>query len=259
MSFKPVGLKILNAHMYYNDDKIFEDLALELFPGKWTCLLGTSGVGKTTLLKLVAGIFDADKTISSDESTVCTAEIKTSDNLPLAGRIAYMGQEDLLLPWLSILDNVLLGEKLRRTLSDKKIEHAKYLLKEVGLEKVIFSKPKSLSGGMKQRAALARTLMENKPLVLMDEPFSALDAITRYRLRKMSAELLKGRTVLLVTHDPIEAVCLGNYVQIMTGSPAKLKNVGGLSETKIPREPDSKEVLSKYAEIMKYMEEAVHL
>ena len=96
------------------------------------------------------------------------------------------------------------------------------MLVRVGLEGREGDRPARLSGGMRQRVALARTLMEDRPIVLMDEPFSALDAITRYQLQALAAELLAGRTVLLVTHDPLEALRLGHRVQVMAGAPARL-------------------------------------
>jgi putative hydroxymethylpyrimidine transport system ATP-binding protein len=95
----------------------------------------------------------------------------------------------------------------------------------VGLERQTEQLPATLSGGQRQRAALARTLMEDRPVVLMDEPFSALDAITRARLQALAATLLAGRTVLLVTHDPLEALRLGHRIQVMTGQPARIEGV----------------------------------
>ncbi len=135
------------------------------------------------------------------------------DGAGLDGRIALMAQQDLLLPWLSVRDNVLLGHRLRgasRAELRRLREPAAALLARVGLERDADRLPGTLSGGMRQRAALARTLMEDRPIVLMDEPFSALDVVTRHRLQDLAAELLVGRTVLLVTHNPLEALRLGH-------------------------------------------------
>ena len=115
-----------------------------------------------------------------------------------------MAQSDLLLPWLGALDNVLLGRRLRGERGGRRAARA--LLAEMGLAGSESLRPAALSGGMRQRVALARTLFEDRPIVLMDEPFAALDAITRTRLQDLAVARLGGRTVLLVTHDPLEAI-----------------------------------------------------
>ena len=132
-----------------------------------------------------------------------------------------MGQQDNLLPWLTVLGNVMLGARLRGEPPD--LAGAEALLGRVGLIPQRDQRPATLSGGQRQRAALARTLMEDRPVVLMDEPFSALDAITRARLQVLAAQLLAGRTVLLVTHDPLEALRLGHRIHVMAGQPARIE------------------------------------
>ncbi|MBT3917432.1 MAG: ABC transporter ATP-binding protein [Rhodospirillaceae bacterium] len=194
----------------FGDTVLFEHIEFDLPASEWTCLLGPSGVGKTTLLRLFAGLVP----------DVENVEVKCSDGRELKSRAAYMAQQDLLMPWLSVVDNVMLGERLRSEQPDK--ARALDLLARVGLTENANNLPAKLSGGMRQRAALARTLMEDRPVVLMDEPFSALDAITRIRLQDMAAELLKDRTVLLVTHDPLEALRLGDRIHVMSGRPVKL-------------------------------------
>jgi putative hydroxymethylpyrimidine transport system ATP-binding protein len=188
---------------------LFEELELELAGGLTTCLLGPSGVGKSSLLRLLAGLGPAP-----------TGCVQCDDGGPLAGRSAYMDQRDLLLPWLSGRDNVTLGARLRGDKPDR--ARADELLARVGLEDRQKDRPAMLSGGERQRLALARTLMEDRPIVLMDEPFSSLDALTRLKLQDLAAELLAGRTVLLVTHDPMEALRLGHRIFVMKGSPARL-------------------------------------
>ena len=192
---------------------LFEDLRLTLPARAWTCLLGESGVGKSTLLKLVAGLLPPDSNVT----------VTCDDGNPLAGRCAYMAQQDLLLPWASVLDNVTLGERLRNGRASRQTQdRARALLVRAGLADAIDALPATLSGGMRQRAALVRTLMEDRPVVLMDEPFSALDAITRIRLQELAADLLRDRTVLLVTHDPLEALRLGDRIHVLLGRPARL-------------------------------------
>ncbi len=204
------------ARLVYGGVALFDDLDFQLEAGRTTVLLGPSGVGKTSLLRLIADLASDEERAGRDDAVRC------SDGLPLAGRAAYMAQTDLLLPWLSALDNVMLGARLRGEAIAPARERATALLEAVGLAQVRHALPADLSGGMRQRVALARTLMEDRPVVLMDEPFSALDAITRHRLQGLSADLLRGRTVLLITHDPLEALRLGDAVYVMAGRPARL-------------------------------------
>ena len=203
------GVAVHNARLLYEGRPLFDGLDFALGAGRWTCLLGPSGVGKSSLVRLIAGL-------ASDS----TGTVACDDGHPLAGRVALMAQQDLLLPWLSALDNVVLGSRLRMTEPPR--AEAATLLTRLGLGAATHLRPAALSGGMRQRVALARTLMENRPVVLMDEPFSGLDAITRIRLQTLAAEELRGRTVLLVTHDPLEALRLGHRVFVMTGRPARL-------------------------------------
>ena len=207
-----LALRISSARLEYQGRALFDDLGFVLEGGLWTCVLGPSGVGKSSLLRLIAGLEGAN----AERVVTC------GDGRPLSGRFAYMAQQDLLLPWLSVLDNVLLGHRLRGTRDAEARQRAIGLLRRVGLAGREGDRPARLSGGMRQRVALARTLMEDRPVVLMDEPFSALDAITRYRLQDLAAELLLGRTILLITHDPLEALRLGHRIHVMSGRPARL-------------------------------------
>ncbi len=162
-----------------------------------------------------------------------------------------MAQTDLLLPWLNVLDNVLLGSRLRGERPDR--QRALELLARVGLADAALARPETLSGGMRQRAALARTLMEDRPVVLMDEPFSGLDALTRLRLQALAAELLAGRTVLLITHDPLEALRLGDQVLVMNGRPATLHILPDLPGIP-PRDPGDPAVQAAYRAILRRLE-----
>ncbi len=200
-----------NIHLSYDGSVLFENLNLTLAPKKWACLLGPSGVGKSTLLKLIAGL------------VAPALDCHVAQNAPRNdGQIAYMAQTDLLLPWFSALDNALLGARLRGAISTSVHAKAKKLFEHVGLAHAEKKYPHQLSGGMRQRVALVRTLLEDKPIVLMDEPFSQVDAITRFKLQTLAAELLKDCTVLLVTHDPLEALRLGHEIYILSGQPARL-------------------------------------
>ena len=187
--------------------RIFGPLQLDAPAGRWTCLLGPSGVGKSTVLRLLAGL---------DETIAFEGEVAAGDGAPLDGRAALMAQSDLLMPWLDVLGNVTLGARLRGERPAK--ARAQTVLARVGLAEHAAKRPHALSGGQRQRAALARTLMEDRPVVLLDEPFSALDARSRALMQDLAAELLEGRTVLHVTHDAAEAARLGHRVLLMTRS-----------------------------------------
>ncbi|WP_209506926.1 MULTISPECIES: ATP-binding cassette domain-containing protein [unclassified Ruegeria] len=184
---------------------LFAPLTLTLDAGAWTCLLGGSGVGKTTVLRLIAGL---------ETGAEFSGRITASDGQPVSDRVAYMAQDDLLLPWASVAQNVSLGARLRGEKVD--LDRRDRLIERMRLQDHMTKKPPELSGGQRQRVALARTLMEDRPIVLLDEPFSALDARTRADMQDLAAEALKGRTVLLVTHDPGEAARLGQSIVVMT-------------------------------------------
>ncbi len=201
------AVDIRGAVLSYGGVPLFDGLDIRLETGLWTCLLGPSGVGKTSLLRLIAGL-----------DSTAAGQVRTEP-------VAYMGQSDLLLPWASALDNAVLGARLRG--ERPKFKRAQRLLAEVGLANVE-AQPATLSGGERQRIALVRTLMEDRAVVLMDEPFGSLDAITRHAAQDLAAQMLAGKTVLLVTHDPLEALRLGDRIYVMTGRPAVLEALPAL-------------------------------
>ncbi len=224
----------------FGTDPLFDAIDFEVAAGQWTCLLGSSGVGKSTILKMFAGL---------DTGVSFSGSLGADDGLT-DGRIAMMAQNDLLLPWLSVSQNVCLGATLRGDTPDD--ARAADVLARVGLSEKSDSKPGQLSGGQRQRVALARTLMEDRPIVLLDEPFSALDARTRAQMQELASELLVGRTVLLVTHDPAEAARLGHVIKIMT--PSGIEDVvppGGA----VPRRFDAADVLRVQAELLTRLRE----
>ncbi len=238
---------VTGARLAHAGEPLFDGLDLTLPAGTWTALLGPSGVGKTSLLRWMLGLTLDD---------AAGGRIAGDDGAPIAGRAAYMAQTDLLLPWASVLDAVLLGHRLRRRpVGAAERQRALSLLAAVGLADSAAARPAELSGGMRQRAALARTLMEDRPVVLMDEPFSAVDAITRIRLQDLAARLLAGRTVLLVTHDPLEALRLADRIVVMAGRPARL---GAPLEPlgSPPRAVDDAEVLELQGVLLRRLAEA---
>lgn len=225
----------LNGSAKIDGVPVFDNAVLDVQPGQWTCLLGASGVGKSTILKLFAGLTDGLDFVG---------ECGTY-NGSLHGQVTLMAQDDMLLPWLTALDNVLLGARLRGDMVDRRRGNA--VLQKVGLSEHTIKKPRQLSGGQRQRVALARTLMEDRPVVLLDEPFSSLDALTRALMQELTSELLQSKTVLLVTHDPGEAVRLGHFIKVMTPS--------GITDFVPPQAPtprpvDDSEVLRTQAALL---------
>ena len=216
---------------------LFTGLDLFMAAGRWTCLLGVSGVGKSTLVRRIAGLATGAR---------FDGKIVASDGAELRGRASYMAQADMLLPWATAAQNVGIGARLRGQAPD--MDTCSALLDRVGLTAHAHKRPAELSGGQRQRVALARTLMEDRPLVLLDEPFSALDARTRMDMQDLAVELLAGRTVLLVTHDPLEAARLGHDIHVMDshGNAAVPPPPGA-----VPRPVDAPEVLRTQAALLR--------
>ena len=192
-------------------------VTLDIAEGEFVCLLGPSGCGKSTLLNIIAGLD------SADEGTVFTDGKQIGG--PGRDRMV-MFQESALFPWLDVLDNVMFGLKLKPGLS--KLEHrevAHFYLKLVGLEKFHHANIHELSGGMKQRVALARALAPNPRVLLMDEPFAALDALTREQLYGDLQRIWEQRkkTIIFVTHNVREAVCLGDRVVLFSANPGRIQ------------------------------------
>jgi putative hydroxymethylpyrimidine transport system ATP-binding protein len=223
----------------FDGKPLFQDLSLQLPGGRTTCILGPSGCGKSTLLKLIAG----------SVALPFSGQIRFEPRPEANRAVAWMAQNDLLLPWLPLVNNVLLGARLRHELSEPLRQKALHLIAEAGLAGYEQALPSALSGGMRQRGALLRTLMEERPVLLMDEPFSALDALTRVRLQNLAARLTTGATVVLVTHDPLEALRLGDRIVVLAGSPAQVAKIiepGGTT----PRQADDPALAGHYAPLL---------
>ena len=192
------------------------DVTMDIAEGELVSIVGPSGCGKSTVLKIVSGLHAADEGV---------IEIGNEQSPFTPGRdIGMVFQQALLLNWRTVLDNVLLPAEILGLPRGESRERAENLLDLVGLTKFKSAYPRQLSGGMQQRASIARALVHDPKLVLMDEPFGALDALTRER---MNLELLRiwresRKTILFVTHGIQEAVLLGTQVAVMTPSPARM-------------------------------------
>jgi NitT/TauT family transport system ATP-binding protein len=209
MPTDPPFLTIKQATYAYPGEGVTVERAdLALLPGAFHCLVGRSGCGKTTLLKLAAGLL-----------LPTAGDIRIAGQ-PLGGpsaKVGFVFQTPSLLEWLSVLDNVLLPISLHRRITPADRDRAGALLALMGITSHRDRYPRQLSGGQQSRAALARALVTEPPALLMDEPFAALDAITREELQDDLLRLTRerGTTVLFVTHDIAEAVYLGNVVSVM--------------------------------------------
>ncbi|MFM9000022.1 MAG: ABC transporter ATP-binding protein [Opitutia bacterium] len=196
-----------------------EDISIDVREGEFLVLVGPSGCGKSTLLSLLAGLELPDE-----------GGIRLVDS-PVRGpgrdRLV-MFQQDALFPWLNVIENVMFGLRLKPDLTDaERLESARYHLNLVGLGDKEKARPHELSGGMRQRVALARSLAPNPRVLLMDEPFSALDALTRDQLYgDLQGIFTKRRkTIVLVTHNIREAVCLGDRVVLLSPHPGRVREV----------------------------------
>lgn len=212
-------LKVSNIHHTYFSktaaNTALSDISLEIEEGEFVSFLGPSGCGKTTLLSIIAGL------ISPTEGLV-TLEGKKIDNK--ANYIGYMLQQDYLFPWKTIEENIFIGLKLNRLLQEDKKEYALQLLYKMGLKGIEKQYPKELSGGMRQRVALVRTLATEPKLLMLDEPFSALDFQTKLRLEDHIFDTLKTfqKTAILVTHDISEAIAMSDRIFLFSARPGKL-------------------------------------
>ena len=187
--------------------RALDHISLEVAPGEFTCLIGASGCGKSTLLNLVAGL-----------------EQPTSGQVSAAGRVAFMFQEPALFPWLTAAGNIDLALRARGAKRAERKQRVTELLETVNLSGFGGKRPHELSGGMRQRVALARALAQDADVLLMDEPFGALDAMTRDLLHDELDRICAGRqlTILFVTHNVQEAVRLGNRVVVLSSRPGRV-------------------------------------
>ena len=192
-----------------------KNLSFQIYHGEFLAIVGPSGCGKSTLLSIIARLL---------EPTGGTISFQNPDGTLHYPRIGYMLQHDYLLEWRSIYKNVTLGPEIKHTLTSKKLDYIDRLLKDYGLYAFKDKKPSELSGGMRQRAALIRTLAINPELLLLDEPFSALDYQTRLAVSDDISKIIRstGKTAILITHDLSEAISMADRILVLTKRPASV-------------------------------------
>lgn len=205
-------------HTLEGETKALTDISFSVKPGEFTAIVGPSGCGKSTLLSLIAGLLSPE----DGEILLNKKSLKES-----ATNIGYMLQHDHLFEWRTIYHNILLGLEIQHTLSASAKLRAKELLKAYGLEAFANAHPSELSGGMRQRAALIRTLILEPDLLLLDEPFSALDYQTRLSVGNDIGQIIRdsGRTAILVTHDLSEAISLADTILVLSKRPASIARI----------------------------------
>jgi ABC-type nitrate/sulfonate/bicarbonate transport system ATPase subunit len=195
--------------------EVVADISLELWTGGFISLVGPSGVGKTTLFNVLSGVDKPDKG---------RVFLLGEDITGVSGKVSYMLQKDLLLEYRTVLDNVILPLLIRGQRKKEAREYAASFFPHFGLEGYEKKYPRQLSGGMRQRAALLRTCMTRNPVILLDEPFSALDAITRRQMQTWYQDIAQEMSLstIFITHDVEEAITLSDSVAVLTGRPGRI-------------------------------------
>lgn len=232
----------------FGDEKIIENVSLELREGEIVSLLGASGVGKTTLFNIIAGLSVTDR------GSVWIGEENVTGQ---PGHVSYMLQKDLLLPYKTILDNVSLPLVIRGANKKEAREKAGIYFREFGIDGTQKKYPFQLSGGMRQRAALLRTYLCAKKVALLDEPFSALDMMTKRAMHEWYLEVMENidLATLFITHDVDEAILLSDRIYILTGKPGTITKEIVIKESK-PRDKNfnlTEEFLSYKKEILEHI------
>ncbi|APH05611.1 ABC transporter ATP-binding protein [Bacillus weihaiensis] len=205
-----------------NENSLLEKVNLTINEGEFVSIIGPSGSGKSTLFKLITGLEQPT------EGDIFINEVLAANRL---GQVGYMPQQDLLLPWRTILENATLPLEIKGVKKREASTQVLPLLEEFGLKGVENKYPSELSGGMKQRVSFLRTIVNGTPLLLLDEPFSALDAITKLSMQEwlLAQWQKRKKTILFITHDVNEALFLSDRLFIITETPVKQ-----LKEVKVP-------------------------
>jgi NitT/TauT family transport system ATP-binding protein len=236
------ALRVRGLTVRFGHQTVVEDLSLEVEPGAFVALVGPSGCGKSTTLNAVSGLLAAGPDVAVE------GDVEVPDGV----RLAYAFQKDALLPWSTARRNVAVGAELAGVPKAERGAIADELLGQVGLAGFEDRYPHQLSGGMRQRVALARVLAYEPDLILMDEPFGALDAFIRMNLQNQLLDVWRRtrKTMVLVTHDLTEALILGTRVIVLSPSPGRVHEV--VDNTEWPEDRRSEEVRSSSAFLEKY-------
>jgi len=243
-------LSISNLTKRFGDLCVMEDFALEVPQNGFTVLIGPSGCGKSTLFDLLMGV------VAEDQGQISWQ----GKELPHLGQwAAYMQQKDLLLPWFTLLDNALLPAKIARSDATASQRRAQSFFDRLGLSGFEHYHPREVSGGMRQRCALVRTLMFDHELVLLDEPLSALDAITRQDLQSLLLLLQAefSKSILMITHDVEEALHLADELVVLSPAPMRIRESYVLADPK-PRPMNDPKLLELKAHILSKLQTGVN-
>ena len=229
--------------------EVLKSISLRTGVGEFIAIIGPSGCGKSTFFNILAGL------LSADNGNIFLKGVEVSN---LRGRMAYMQQKDLLLPWRKTLDNAILGMEIQGSAKQLARQEARELLRTFGLEGFEDRYPRELSGGMRQRVALMRTILCKKDILLLDEPFGALDAITRRTMQKWLLCIWDQfrHSVLFVTHDVEEALLLADRIYVMSPRPAFIKNSLKV-ELDRPRKITQPEIIKKKEYLLELLEDEI--
>lgn len=240
-------LEAKNISQSYEEQEVISNISIKLKAGEIVCLIGTSGVGKTTLFHALAGLTRPDQGEILLEGTDITGQ---------AGRISYMLQKDLLLPYRTIEDNICLPLIIQGMPKKEARKQIHKFYATFGLEGTAKKYPFQLSGGMRQRAALLRTYMFSQKVALLDEPFSALDAITKRQMHQWYLNIMKEiqLSTIFISHDMDEAILLSNRIYVMAGKPGMI-----VGEIQIDHKQMDMETFSFSDEFKKYKQELLKL
>ncbi|RCW49238.1 MULTISPECIES: ABC transporter ATP-binding protein [unclassified Halanaerobium] len=212
-------LKIENIYYDYKENNdllpVLAEINISVKRGEFICIIGPSGCGKSTLFNILVGLEKPDKG---------RIFLKGEDITGTRGHIAYMPQRDLLFPWRTVMENVLLGVEIKKENLQKAYQEAEKLIPLFGLKGFENHYPDQLSGGMRQRAALLRTVLTHNDILALDEPFGALDALTRTTMQEwiLSIQEKLDKTILFITHDIEEAILLADRIIILNGRPGRI-------------------------------------
>lgn len=198
-----------NVSKFYDNIKILDKVNIKVYEGEIVSIIGPSGCGKSTIFNIITNLINYD-----------------NGNVSINGKLSYMHQNDLLLPYKTIIENVSLPLILRKEKKKEAYEYTKQYFSIFGLDSYESKYPSELSGGMKQRASFMRTFINSKDIMLLDEPFGALDSITKSSMQNWLLEITKKLkpTILMITHDIDEAIILSNRIYIMSSKPATITN-----------------------------------